>query len=159
MKSIGLLAVLAAALVPGISAGQNQDNMQAYPASIEGLTRMVFRVPAVENEDDHLVEIMIGKTMEVDCNNTAFGGNLEERVAEGWGYPYYVLEKAGGPMSTMMACPPGQEKTEAFVMVRGEGFRLRYNSKLPVVTFVTDGFEVGYRIWTAGEDIGHATQE
>jgi hypothetical protein len=55
MKSIGLLAVLAAALLPGISTGQNQDDMKAYPASIEGLTRMVFRVPAVEHEDDHLV--------------------------------------------------------------------------------------------------------
>jgi ecotin len=159
MKSIGLSALLASVLFPGISGAQNQDDLKAYPAAIDGLTRMLFRVPAMENEADHLVEIMVGRTMQVDCNNTAFGGDLEERVAEGWGYPYYVLEEAGGPVSTMMACPPGQEKTEAFVMVRGEGFKLRYNSKLPVVSYVPPGFEVRYRIWTAGAEIGHATQE
>ncbi len=37
--------------------------------------------------------------------------------------------------------------------VRGEGFLLRYNSKLPVVVYVPEGFEVRYRIWQAGEKV------
>jgi ecotin len=61
------------------------------------------------------------------------------------------LEKVVGPASTKMACPPGEGKTEAFVAVRGEGFLQPYNSKLPVVVYVPDGFEVRYRIWTAGQ--------
>ena len=52
-------------------------------------------------------------------------------------------------MSTMMACPDNTT-VEAFVPVRGEGTFLRYNSKLPVVVFVPEGFELRWRIWQAG---------
>ncbi len=38
-------------------------------------------------------------------------------------------------MSTMMACPPGTAKKRAFVPVVGDGFMLRYNSKLPLVIY------------------------
>ena len=85
-------------------------------------------------------------------------GGLERRVAEGWGYPYFVLAAVAGPASTMMACPPGEEKVEAFVSVRGAGFLQRYNSKLPVVVYVPEGFEVRYRIWSAGDEIGRAEE-
>jgi len=105
------------------------------------------------------VEIVVGKTLSVDCNPTQFGGDLEQRTAEGWGYPFYVLEKVGGPVSTLMACPPGQERTEAFVAVRGAGFVQRYNSKLPVVVYIPEGFQARYRIWSAGPDVGQAQRE
>lgn len=153
MKYLSLCVVLVWLLPPAVSAGQMPDDMKPYPLPEPGVTRAVFRVPAVENEQDRKVEILVGKTLLVDCNRTWFGGSLEKRVAQGWGYNYFVLEKAGGPASTRMACPPGEEKTEAFVPVQGEGFLQRYNSKLPVVVYVPDGFEVHYRIWTAGDEI------
>ena len=40
--------------------------------------------------------------------------------------------------------------------VQGDGFLLRYNSRLPVVVYVPQGFDVRYRIWTAGAQIGQA---
>jgi ecotin len=133
--------------------------MKPYPAAEQGFERMVFRVPAVEDESAHKVEIIVGKILSVDCNRTSFGGVLERRVAEGWGYPYYVLEKVGGPMSTLMACPPGMENTDEFITVNGDGFLQRYNSKLPMVVYVPEGFEVNYRIWAAQQDIGQAEPE
>lgn len=50
-----------------------------------------------------------------------------------------------------MACPPGSQKKRAFVPVVGDGFMLRYNSKLPVVLYAPSDVEVRYRIWSASE--------
>ena len=67
-----------------------------------------------------------------------------------------MLPRAVGPASTRMACPPGEEQTEAFVQVRGRGFIQPYNSRLPIVTYIPEDFSVRYRIWAAADDIGHA---
>lgn len=152
-------AALAVFSLLPLSAGAAEpaDSMKPYPAPETGMTRWAFNVPAVENElADRKVEIVVGKAMMVDCNHPWFGGTLESRVAEGWGYSYYVLDKIGPPASTMKACPPGTPKTEQFVQVQGEGFLQRYNSKLPVVVYVPDGFEVRYRTWAASEQLGQA---
>jgi len=159
MKTVTRLLFLASILFLAVTLADETTNMKPYPAAEQGFERMVFRVPAVEDESAHKVEIIVGKILSVDCNRTSFGGVLERRVAEGWGYPYYVLEKVGGPMSTLMACPPGMENTDEFITVNGDGFLQRYNSKLPMVVYVPEGFEVRYRIWAAQQDIGQAKAE
>lgn len=159
MKSAIKVVLPTSILFLMVAAADETTNMKPYPAAEDGFERMVFRVPVAEDESARKVEIIIGKTMSVDCNRTSFGGALERRVAEGWGYPYFVIEKIGGPMSTLMACPPGSQNTDEFVTVTGDGFLHRYNSKLPMVVYVPDGFEVRYRIWAAGEDIGYASSE
>ncbi|NJN48033.1 MAG: serine protease inhibitor ecotin [Candidatus Competibacteraceae bacterium] len=159
MQCKNLLAVLAVFIPLGVSNAQDQYGMKPYPLADAGFTRQVFRVSAVENEADRMVEIVVGKTLVVDCNLTRFLGTLEEQVAEGWGFPYYVLKEVSGPASTLMACPPDATKSEEFVRVSGDGFMQRYNSKLPVVTYVPEGFEVRYRIWTAGSEMGQAKVE
>jgi ecotin len=159
MKRILLLAALGAFLSSGAGAAGNDYGMKPYPPPEEGFKRLVFQVPPVENEDERKVEIMVGKTMEVDCNRVLIGGDLEQGTAEGWGFPYFFLKTAGPAASTLMACPPGTEKRQAFVQVRGEGFLQRYNSKLPVVVYVPDGFEVRYRVWSAGSEVGEAAPQ
>ena len=153
----GILLLTMLVFLPEATA--ETTDVKPYPTPEQGFERMVFRVPAVADENARKVEIIVGKTLSIDCNRTSFGGQLEGRVAAGWGYPYFVLANVRGPMSTRMACPQGSGNTEAFVTVGGEGFLQRYNSKLPVVVYVPQGFEVRYRIWAAQEQVGEARPE
>jgi len=43
--------------------------------------------------------------------------------------------------------------------VVGDGFLLRYNSKLPLVLYVPKDIEVRYRIWSASNKVEKAIQE
>ena len=161
MKFARIVVLLAVTVATRAGAGGVEDDLKPYPQAEPGVERWVFRVPALgpEQEMDRKVEIVAGKTLSVDCNRTWFGGNLEQKTAKGWGYPFYVLETAGAPMSTLRACPPGQEPVDTFVAVQGPGFLQRYNSKLPVVVYVPEGFQVRYRIWSADKQVGHAQPE
>lgn len=156
-------AALAAALLclPASSpaAEQPPDPLAPFPKAEAGFERRVIRLPKLEDENDYEVEILVGKTISVDsCNRYSFMGSLEERTVQGWGYSYWVLPKVTGPMSTLMACFP-RGRHDAFVRVSGDGYLLRYNSRLPVVIHVPEGFAVRYRLWKAQEEIREATAE
>ncbi|WP_426234162.1 serine protease inhibitor ecotin [Pseudomonas sp. TWP3-2] len=135
------------------------EDTAPYPKAEAGFTRQVIHLPQQAQEENFQVEVLAGKTLEVDCNRQRLGGMLEEKNLEGWGYPFYRLEKVIGPMSTMMACPPGSKTKRAFVPVVGDGFRIQYNSKLPIVIYAPKEVEVRYRIWTASDKVGTAIPE
>lgn len=134
------------------------EDVAPFPKAESGFTRQVIHLAAQTREDSYQVEILAGKTLNVDCNRQRLGGMLEEKNLEGWGYSFYRLEKVIGPMSTMMACPDGKTKKD-FVPVVGDGFMLPYNSKLPIVLYVPTDVEVRYRIWSASSKVEHAVQE
>ena len=139
-------------------AAMSAEDMKPYPPADAGFARFVFRLPQTDNDDARKVEVVVGKVIPVDCNRTMFVGNIEQHVVKGWSYSYYVVPQITGPATTLMACPEG-EKTDQFVQTRGDGFLQRYNHKLPVVVYVPEGFEVRYRIWSAGEDLQQAQPE
>ena len=70
----------------------------------------------------------------------------------------YRLTEDAGPASTMMACPE-EEKQTTFVAVNLEDSSLRYNSKLPIVIYVPEGFVVRFRIWSAHGEARDAPTE
>ncbi|MFK4057545.1 serine protease inhibitor ecotin [Brevundimonas sp. NPDC046655] len=125
------------------------DALKAFPAAAAGQTRHVITLPAQTDESALKVELILGKTQTVDCNRQVFGGRLETRTAEGWGYNYYVLPALGNAASTLMGCPPGSER-QAFVTTQEQPL-IRYNSRLPVVVYAPSDVEVRYRVWRAGE--------
>lgn len=165
MKALLIAAGVAALSSTAMAA--KLDEKVPYPKADAGFTRQVIHLPKQDAEDAFKVEIIAGKTLEADCNQQRLGGELEEHTLEGWGYSYYRLDKVSGPMSTMMACP-GQKKEQRFIPVVGEGFLLRYNSKLPIVVYapkdggplsdlvgVRKGRESGQRINAAHEKAAH----
>lgn len=142
LAGVALLGALLAA-APVIA----NDELKAFPAAEAGHKQFVIELPEVENEADLKLELIVGRTMTVDCNHHMFGGALEEKTAEGWGYTYYVLEDLGAAASTMMGCPENSER-EAFVRSSAETI-IRYNSKLPVVVYAPEDVELQYRVWRA----------
>ncbi len=151
-----ILALSLAAAAPATAA--SLKDIAPYPEAEKGFTRQVIHLPAQADESAYKLEILAGKTLQVDCNRQRLGGSLEERTLEGWGYSYYRLDNVSGPASTLMACPD-DKKTEAFVPVVGDGFLLRYNSKLPVVVYAPKDVEVRYRVWSASQDVQKAKVE
>lgn len=151
-----LLSLACALLLAACSA--TPEALKPYPAAADGYNRHVIELPAQTNEAEHKVEIIAGKTLEVDCNQQRLGGQWQEKTVEGWGYSYYELGQVGPAMSTLMACPDGSRK-QAFVRVGGEPQLVRYNSKLPLVIYAPKDVEVRYRVWSAAAETSTAPRQ
>lgn len=127
-----------------------QDNLKAYPAPTDGMKRLVVYLEPKEEEEDYRVELMVGKTLEVDAaNRFFFAGSLEEETIEGWGFPKYIVKQIGPMAGTRIGVDPDAPKVKRFVRLGGEPKLLRYNSKLPLVVYVPKDAEVRMRVWVA----------
>lgn len=151
-------AVLSLACVSASAFAANTplEKVAPYPQAEKGMKRQVITLPEQKDEAGYKVELLIGQTLDVDCNQHRLGGELESKTLEGWGYDYYVFDKATSPVSTMMACPDGK-KTQKFVTAYlGDNAMVRYNSKLPIVVYTPENIDVKYRIWKAEDNVQNA---
>ncbi len=131
-------------------------DLSMYPEPGGELERHIIALPKKENEADYKIEFYAGKTMEVDCNKHTLAGELEEKTVLGWGYPFYEFNTDGNVMSTRMACA---ENSLHQAFVRANSMLIRYNSKLPIVVYIPEGYEVRYKIWNHDGTEYHATPE
>jgi len=135
-----------------------KDKTHMFPKAKEGSVQYVIDVPKTENDYDHRVELLIGKTMLVDCNKHSLGGKVETVNLKGWGYKYLEISNIQNGPSTMMACHEPKKEKFVSLYMKEEALR-RYNSRLPIVAYVPKGYEVRYRIWSAGEKVEEAVQK
>lgn len=155
--AVSLLAI-ACVSTGALAAEQPLEKVAPYPKAEQGMKRQVIQLPQQPDESAYKVELMIGQTLEVDCNRHRLGGQLESKTLEGWGYDYYVFDKVTSPISTMMACPNGKKEKKFITAGLGDAAMLRYNSKLPIVVYTPANVEVKYRIWKAEETTGNAVE-
>ena len=145
-------------ITPVFAAAPPPD-MKPFPPAEKGYKRMVIHLQSLAHEDGNKLEIVIGKTLKIDCNRHWYIGHLSESTVRGWEATYFSLNLVTGPTSTLFACPAKQQEQDAFVPVQLDQSLFSYNSKSPVVVYVPNEFEVRYRIWTVKEESGVADIE
>lgn len=151
MASICLTAVL---ICIAMLTDEATDNMKAFPPAEAGMVRHVLKVPKQEDESAFKVELLVGKTLQLDeANRYFFGGKIEEKTIEGWGFARYIVSDLGPMGGTLIAVDPNAAKVERFITLRGNPHLIRYNSRLPIVVYVPEGAEVRYRIWRADKEV------
>jgi ecotin len=149
MCSITVLWILSAVI-----SAHAADIMKAFPPAEAGMVRYVLQLPKQDDESVFKVELIVGKTVQVDEKNRYFfGGNIEKETINGWGYPRYNVSKIGPMAGTRMAVDPNVPKVTKFITLAGDPYIVRYNSRLPIVVYVPEGVEVRYRIWTTRAEV------
>ena len=138
-------------LGPTMASAAPNAALAPFPQPEPGQIRHVIQLPARAEEPRFQVEIQVGKTLTIDCNHYAFGGELVERHVPGWGYDYFVYGKEHPLVSTEKACPPDSERS-AFVQAVDANRMLRYNSRMPIVIYTPADIEVRYMLWRADAD-------
>jgi ecotin len=137
-----------------VPAGHAVDTMKAFPPAEEGMVRYVLNLPRQADESAFKVELIIGKTVQVDeWNRYFFGGKIEIETIKGWGFPLYMVRKLGPMAGTLMAVDPNAPKVDRFITLGVDPYIIRYNSRVPIVVYVPEGAKVRYRIWTAGPEV------
>ncbi|ABU77378.1 ecotin [Cronobacter sakazakii] len=162
-----MLSLAAAGCISGsvFAAKKTSENIAPFPKAEKGMVRQVIELPERQDEASYKVELVIGQTLDVDCNKHQLAGKFERKTLEGWGYDYYTFESAknadGSVMytSTMMACPDGKKEKKFVTANLGENGMLNYNSKLPVVVYAPENIDVKYRLWKADETLVSANKK
>jgi len=125
--------------------------MKAFLPAKEGMARHVLQLPAKDDESLFKVELIVGKTVQIDEHNQYFfGGRIEKEQIAGWGFTQYKVRNLGPMGGTLVAVDPNAPTVNRFITLGGGPYIIRYNSRLPIVVYVPEGVEVSYRIWSTG---------
>jgi len=148
MKAAGSIALLS--LITAMPSVQAADNLKAFPPAEPGMVRHVLTLAKQTNEDSLKVELIAGRTVQVDEGNRYFfGGKIVAENIQGWGFTRHVVSNLGPMAGTLMAVDPKAPKVNRFITLGGAPYLIRYNSRLPVVMYAPEEVEVRYRIWRA----------
>ncbi|AUX94047.1 serine protease inhibitor ecotin [Mixta gaviniae] len=158
LSALFIAASAYAGTTPAQSSHASLESVAPYPAAEKGQVRQVIYLPPQQHEDRYKVELLIGKTLERDCNRVMLGAETEQRTLEGWGYDYLVVKRLSPPASTQMMCPDKRTRREFVAAHLPQGLQ-RYNSKLPIVIYTPADVEVKYRLWQADPAISDAIKQ
>ncbi len=152
MKRFVTVSMMAALLVGAASVGfasSVQDILKVFPAAQHDYKQSTIILPALANEGNYKVEIVVGKTMAVDCNRTWLTGELVKEDIAGYGYSYYTVKGDVLAASTRMWC--GEGKTEKKFVSMNDTELIAYNSRMPIVVYAPKDLEVKYKVWSTND--------
>ena len=170
---LGLAALAAAVsgslLAFGPAVAIPRLDLKPYAPPAAGESRWVIQLPGVlppsrepaisPNPADWRVQLLVGRTLAVDCNRHRLSGVLQPEVVPGWGTTVYRVVGAGPAISTRMACPPGEGPRQEFVSLAGEPLLVPYNVSLPIVVYAPRDLQVRWRLWKAERQLHDANRQ
>jgi ecotin len=136
-------------------------DLSAYPKPAAGDRRWAIQLPGVlpstvdpsisPNPRDWQVQLIVGQTTLVDCNQHSFSARLRPvPLPDGKGVLYRATNV--GPLrSTRMACTGAQRKRQ-FVPMAGNSFVVPYHASFPILVDAPAPLEVRWRIWKAEKE-------
>ena len=153
LASVLLSAVTGTGTITPLPAGAAPTpDLRPYPPAAPGERRWFITVDgagAVPGSlADQRVELIIGRTLLVDCNRHWLQGSLVEESVPGWGYPMFRVKGGRQQVSTRLACP-GQAARREFVVLGGTPTLVPVNPRLPIVVVAPKDLEVRWRLWRA----------
>ena len=119
-------------------------DISMYPEAKENEERVVINLPELKGEENYEIELIVGKWAEVDCNHHTLMGEIKPDSVKGWGYSFYTFESNGLMAGTLMGCPDQKLENK---LIQAKSTKVRYNSKLPVVVIIPEGYTVSYKLW------------
>lgn len=143
-----VLGVLALSISAHANKGVNDLNV--YPPVKKDQNRNVIVLEPKENEDDYRVLITASIDGMQDCNTKSRSAKYTEKVVEGMQYPYYEVGKIGDVVTTLMGCSGVPKMGEIPINLSGNTI-LRYNSKLPIVVYASNGIKINSKIFKLEE--------
>lgn len=150
------LALLTIAAAPAALAAP--ADLRGYPAPTASERRWLIQLPETPaapsdpalspSPADTRVELIVGRTVEVDCNRVMFSGRLRSQTLPN-GRRLIRVSEVTPLASTRMACPEDQPKRRAFVPMGGKPFVVPYSSRAPIVVIAPKELELRWRLWRA----------
>lgn len=91
---IGAITGLLIANLSTLAHAAKLEDVAPYPKAEAGFTRQVIHLPKQEQEENFQVEILAGKTLEVDCNRQRLGGVLDEKICKAGAIPSIAWKRS-----------------------------------------------------------------
>ena len=165
-----LLAGLLGTVIGGapVARAIPQLDLKPYPAPANGEQRWVIQLPGLlpppkdpalsTDPADWRVQLIVGRTLPLDCNLHRLGGKLKPETLPGTGFTLFRFGDIGPLLSTRKACPPGEPLKPQFVTAGSKPFVVPYNASLPIVVYAPKEFEVRWRLWKGERETRNAIQ-
>ena len=166
-RRLAVFAVAAACFAQGDSSAQTNTPAESHIPSVAGLKTFTIRPPQQPASENVRIEIVVSKSMDVDCNQHWLIGRLTRTPGTGDAAAVYSLANVQHS-ATLMGCPGASissdgkittsppVRTARNIQVTGDGFFIPHDSTNSFFIQVPEAYSVRYRIWTAGaaEDAG-----
>ncbi len=136
-------------------------DLSGYPAPAAGLQRWVIQPSGLlpQSSDplisahpiDWRVQLIIGKEVEVGCNNTWLSGQAltMKRLPQAAGKALFVLNGPLVVMSTRKLCSPETPRKRSFLTLGKQPYLVPFNASWPIVVDIPHGAQLRWRVWKA----------